>query len=1129
MLSLAIISNFADPRDSTRSIAQTSGSINDVSLNSASLGETANGSIVIYYFWAIGCSHCAATEPFIDEMAAKYPETNFLRLEITHNVTNYYLFKDFNAAFNIGGETTPSLFIENEVALIGSDAIRADLESTILRLIEENSILPPTAPQNLIANAGNGNVVLTWSIPANDGGATVTGYKVYRGTVPGGQGGTPIATLGNVLTYTNIGLNNGQTYYYVVSAVNSDGEGARSNEASATPVTVPTAPQNLIANAGNGNVVLTWSVPANNGGTTVTGYKVYRGTTPGGQGATPIATLGGVLTYTNTGLTNGVTYFYKVSAVNSVGEGARSNEASATPVTVPTAPSLISATPGNAQVILVWTAPSSNGGSTITNYTVYRGVTSGGEAIITTVGNVLMFTDTGLTDGQIYYYRVSAVNGAGEGARSNQLNAIPVGPPTAIQNLQAHPGDAHINLTWQAPVSNGGSAITNYEVWRGTFSGSETFLADAHLDLWFNSTGLTNGQTYYYIIKAENAQGSGPSSNEVSAKPSQVQTAPAAPQSLTSTAGNGQIVLTWSVPANNGGATVTNYRVYRGATPGGETLLLTLGSVLTYTDRGLTNCQTYYYRVSAVNSIGEGAKSNELGATPATVPTAPKNLQGTYGNAYINLTWQAPSSNGCSVITGYQVWRGNSSGSETFLADAHLDLWFNSTGLTNGQTYYYRVSAVNSIGEGLKSNELNATPATVPTAPQNLQGSPGDAYINLTWQAPVSNGGSAITNFEVWRGTSSGTETFLADAHLDLWLNDTGLAAGQNYYYRVRAVNAQGIGSSSNEANAATHIEMVIAPSVPQNLTITAGNGMVSLSWNEPTSSGSAALLGYRIFRGTNPDSMTLIDSVLSTNYTDTDLTNGQAYHYKVCAYSSAGDGMMTDTVVSIPRDRSSTDLTIGMVIAAAAVDSINPCAISVMIFLLMFLTSLGNKRRVLLVGIAYIVTVFLVYFIAGVGLLTFLQSTSMTRYVYYGAALLSIAIGVINIKDYFFPGNKPTVAIPESRKPLIKKYIEKASIPAAVALGAMVSAFELPCTGGIYLAILSLLGDSMTAAQGIPYLVLYNLIFVVPLIVILGIIYMGVSPEKANEWRLEKRSKLRLVVGLVMLLLGAMMLLGVV
>jgi len=219
-----------------------------------------------------------------------------------------------------------------------------------------------------------------------------------------------------------------------------------------------------------------------------------------------------------------------------------------------------------------------------------------------------------------------------------------------------------------------------------------------------------------------------------------------------------------------------------------------------------------------------------------------------------------------------------------------------------------------------------------------------------------------------------------------------------------------------------------------------------------------------------------------------------------------------------------STNLTIAMVIVASLADSINPCAISVMIFLLIFLTSLGNRRKVLQVGIVYISTVFLVYFMAGLGMLTFLQSAAITRYVYYAAAALSIAIGLVNIKDFFFFEKGPTLAIPESRKPVIKKYIEKASIPAAVVLGFVVSLFELPCTGGIYLAILSLLSNSMTVAEGIPYLVLYNAIFVLPLAAILAIFYKGVSAEKINSWRLEKRRALRLMVGLVMLLLGAVM-----
>jgi cytochrome c biogenesis protein CcdA/thiol-disulfide isomerase/thioredoxin len=220
-----------------------------------------------------------------------------------------------------------------------------------------------------------------------------------------------------------------------------------------------------------------------------------------------------------------------------------------------------------------------------------------------------------------------------------------------------------------------------------------------------------------------------------------------------------------------------------------------------------------------------------------------------------------------------------------------------------------------------------------------------------------------------------------------------------------------------------------------------------------------------------------------------------------------------------------SADLTVLMVVAAAITDSINPCAISVMIFLLVFLTRLGDRRRVLRVGAVYIATVYLVYFSAGLGILAFLQSSAITRSVYYVAAVLSIAIGLINIKDFFFPSKKPTLAIPESRKPMIKRCIEKASIPAAVVLGLIVSLFELPCTGGIYFAILSLLGNEMTMAEGVPYLALYNAMYVLPLAVILVVIFMGVSAERANSWRLENRRSLRLIVGVVMLLLGAIML----
>ena len=167
--------------------------------------------------------------------------------------------------------------------------------------------------------------------------------------------------------------------------MNSVGEGPLSNEATATPTapaSAPSAPQSLGASAGNAQVVLNWSAPASNGGSAVTSYNVYRATSPGGEGADCDRRASGT-TYTDATAANGTTYYYKVTAVNSVGEGPLSNEANATPsapASAPSAPQSLGASAGNAQVVLNWSAPASNGGSTVTSYNVYRGTSPGGEA-----------------------------------------------------------------------------------------------------------------------------------------------------------------------------------------------------------------------------------------------------------------------------------------------------------------------------------------------------------------------------------------------------------------------------------------------------------------------------------------------------------------------------------------------------------------------------------------------------------------------------------------------------------------------------------------------------------------------------------------------------------------------------
>ena len=229
------------------------------------------------------------------------------------------------------------------------------------------------------------------------------------------------------------------------------------------------------------------------------------------------------------------------------------------------------------------------------------------------------------------------------------------------------------------------------------------------------------------------------------------------------------------------------------------------------------------------------------------------------------------------------------------------------------------------------------------------------------------------------------------------------------------------------------------------------------------------------------------------------------------------------DTVI-LPDDGCTTatqQLTIPLVIASALIDSVNPCAFSVLIFLLISIVALENRRRILMVGGVYITAVFIFYLLSGFGLFTLVSLSGFSRALSLIGATVAVVLGVISVLDALRNRDEFLLAIPSSKKEQIERYISTATLPAAFALGIFVGIFELPCTGGIYLAILGLMSRSYTLMEGLPYLILYNFIFVLPLILILLMVAYGLSPERANEWRVRHRRTLRLIVGLAMIALG--------
>jgi fibronectin type 3 domain-containing protein len=414
---------------------------------------------------------------------------------------------------------------------------------------------------------------------------------------------------------------------------------------------------------------------------------------------------------------------------------------------------------------------------------------------------------------------------------------IPAGPslpPSAPRNLQATGGDSQIALAWAAPSLNGSARVEHYRIYRGTVPGAESLLATVGQVLTYNDSAVANGVTYYYEVSAASSAGEGPKSNETSAMPRGV---PSAPLGLTGVTGNAQVTLSWQAPTSDGGSTITNYTVYRGTSAGGETFLISLGASFTYVDLGLANGQTYYYEVTATNAVGEGAKSAETAATPADVPSEPRALMATAVSGHVALSWTDPASNGGSAITGYNVYRGTSAGTETLLTTVGPVLAYTDGDVTPGTTYYYEVSAVNPVGVGPKSNEASATPATAPAMPRSLAAAAGPNEVTLSWVAPISDGGSSITGYKVYRATSVGAETLLATGGVVLSYTDSDLTNGQAYYYEVSAANAVGEGPKSNEASATP-----TAPpdTMPPTITISSPANNTETSSTTVTISGTA-------------------------------------------------------------------------------------------------------------------------------------------------------------------------------------------------------------------------------------------------------------------------------------------------
>jgi predicted phage tail protein/Flp pilus assembly pilin Flp len=466
--------------------------------------------------------------------------------------------------------------------------------------------------------AGNGQVTLSWTEPANTGTAII-GY-----TATGKPSGTCAVT---VTSCTITGLLNSKQYLFTVAARNSTGTGTgpSSNTVALTP-SVPTAPDppiDVTGVAGNGLVTVSWTAPSNTGGSGLTAYAV----TASPDGLT-CAVAPPTTTCDVTLLSNGTAYTFTVRATNSSGLTSDPSlpSAAVTPVGPPDAPTAVSGTAGDSKVTVSWTAPTVDGGSPLTSYTVTT--YAGGAPILTTTTPtaVTTFDVTGLTNGTAYTFTVAATNSAGLSGppSSPSTSTTPAGSPGAPTAVSGTAGDSKVTVSWTAPTSNGGSPIASYTV--TAFAGGSTISTTTTptAATTFDVTGLTNGTAYTFTVTATNAKGktSAESLPSVSVVPSKG--LPDAPTGLTAQSGTGQVALAWTAP-NPGRSAISDYVVQYRRHSSLEWLTFSHALPIvapSATVTGLVPGITYDFQVSAVNSAGTGPPSASASAAAKGTCTA---------------------------------------------------------------------------------------------------------------------------------------------------------------------------------------------------------------------------------------------------------------------------------------------------------------------------------------------------------------------------------------------------------------------------------------------------------------------------------------------------------------------------
>lgn len=734
------------------------------------------------------------------------------------------------------------------------------------------------------------SVKVTWDAPYN-GGTAITGYLVTLNDKDGNVVDQE-ALSSNDTEYTFTGLQRGTDYVVHVIAQNNRGNSDDYNINVKTLIEAPlpvSVPDAQIQNYNT--LVATWAAPSDNGGSAITGYRVelYNGATKVTETTT------NNLTASFSGLDYGTSYHVVVYASNAQFESQGSSSMDAETPTAPDAVTDLTVTPTDAHAVTVsWTPPASSGTYPLAFYNVelYNAGTNQVASIRNIDGTSTSYDFTGLKPGTGYYAKVtgwSEIPGAvAQSATATTPAVAPDAPASISLSLD---GSTAIKATWTAPTYNGGAAVDYYKV--AVYDADNNFVTSANVPGLTNTfTNLDPATTYTVKVAAVNSAGAGTTVEDSIATNAIEPTAPASVDAVIGDPTN-TVDVTWTVPASNGGSTISGYTVVLKDNKDKVVDTYNAGAAeLNHTFTNVPRGIAYHVDVNAVNGIGNSPVTTSATVNvPAVAPTAPVNVNVSHNGALgINALWLAPADNGGATVSSYIVTVYNNADHSVVDSKTVTTTTASFTGLEPVKEYVVGVVAVNSAGQSDESFSVPLT--TLPVAPDAVTnvkltvGTP-DTTLVANWDAPASNGGAAVTYDVVLRKNSEVVDTSTTSDVTASWAN---LTRGATYAVTVTARNSAG---SAAPVTSTGTVVPAVAPDAPANAAATtSGTQSIKVTWTAPAYNGGAAITGYKVYLNSTAGNKVVTAAADATSINVKDLETDSTYTVAVSAVNAAGESV---------------------------------------------------------------------------------------------------------------------------------------------------------------------------------------------------------------------------------------------